>query len=456
MKILIAFFSRTGRTETLMKQIRSIMETRGVSIEWEEIKTAGASSRFAELKKDLHNYPTVFIGLFKSAWRDRFTATYTQTEEDILPLRFPDVSRFDRIIIGGPKWARISYPVARYIRTVKGLAGREVGSVSTFGGPPLPVFELELIEQSMNRILAEAGASVIAHLGISSGYHELGLMPLFRLLSRIRFARPAGDFAIGSEYAGSLLGSFCDALEKQRPRLPKDEARYLEHTRLLDYDHPSIGILIAERRWKELQEFQRIGAVYDFVRNGILFGYNASDELTASRVLLDGYGQCNTKGTLLMSLLRACGIPCRIHGFTIDKSVQKGIITGAAWLMAPKNIIHSRVEVRYGEKWIILEGVILDDAFLESLQARFPGQKKFNGFGASTPDLSDLQVEWKGEDTFIQNMGINHDFGIYDSPDDFYSRHGSNLGGFKRWLYSHVVRFGMNRTVAKIRRHRPK
>ncbi len=160
MKILIAFFSRTGRTETLMKQIRSNMETRGVSIEWEEIKTAGASSRFAELKKDLHNYPTVFIGLFKSAWRDRFTATYTQTEEDILPLRFPDVSRFDRIIIGGPKWARISYPVARYIHTVKGLAGKEVGSVSTFGGPPLPVFELELIEQSMNRILAEAGASV--------------------------------------------------------------------------------------------------------------------------------------------------------------------------------------------------------------------------------------------------------------------------------------------------------
>ncbi len=133
-----------------------------------------------------------------------------------------------------------------------------------------------------------------------------------------------------------------------------------------------------------------------------------------------------------MSLMRACGIPCRIHGFTIDKSVQKGIITGAAWLMAPKNIIHSWVEVRYGEKWIILEGVILDGAFLESLQARFSGQKIFNGFGVSTPNLSDLQVEWKGEDTFIQNMGIDHDFGIYDSPDDFYSRHGSNLGGFKR------------------------
>ena len=66
--------------------------------------------------------------------------------------------------IGGPKWARISYPVARYIHSVKGLKGKRVASVSTFGGPPLNVFELELIEMSMERSLTEAGASVISHL----------------------------------------------------------------------------------------------------------------------------------------------------------------------------------------------------------------------------------------------------------------------------------------------------
>ena len=48
----------------------------------------------------------------------------------------------------------------------------------------------------------------------------------------------------------------------------------------------------------------RIGAAYAFVRDEIAFGYNLADDLPASRVLEDGLGQCNTKGTLFMALLR--------------------------------------------------------------------------------------------------------------------------------------------------------
>ena len=48
-----------------------------------------------------------------------------------------------------------------------------------------------------------------------------------------------------------------------------------------------------------------------------------------------------------MSLLRAVGIPCRIHGFMIDKILQKGAITGMAYKLSPKEILHSWVEVFY-------------------------------------------------------------------------------------------------------------
>ncbi len=34
------------------------------------------------------------------------------------------------------------------------------------------------------------------------------------------------------------------------------------------------------------------------------------------------------ESTLLMALLRAVNIPNRLHGFTIDKALQKGAITG--------------------------------------------------------------------------------------------------------------------------------
>ena len=62
-----------------------------------------------------------------------------------------------------------------------------------------------------------------------------------------------------------------------------------------------------------------------------MFGYNIDDNISASKVLADGYGQCNTKGTLFMALLRACNIPCRVHGFTIDKKLQKGAMTGIVY-----------------------------------------------------------------------------------------------------------------------------
>ena len=92
--------------------------------------------------------------------------------------------------------------------------------------------------------------------------------------------------------------------------------QYLSQTPLLDFEATRIQRLIADRGWLSLSQTDRIGAAYDFVRSEILFGYNSDDALPASSVLADGYGQCNTKGTLLMALLRALGVPCRFHGFT--------------------------------------------------------------------------------------------------------------------------------------------
>ncbi|MBT9492165.1 MAG: transglutaminase domain-containing protein [Paucibacter sp.] len=103
--------------------------------------------------------------------------------------------------------------------------------------------------------------------------------------------------------------------------------------------------LIQGRGWQQLTEHERIAAAYAFVRDEVAFGYNRDDDLKGSEVLADGYGQCNTKCTLMMALLRALGIPCRFHGFTIDKQLKRGAITGLAYRLAPRNITHSWVEV---------------------------------------------------------------------------------------------------------------
>ncbi len=229
-------------------------------------------------------------------------------------------------------------------------------------------------------------------------------------------------------------------------------APLLRPTALLDFRTPAIENLVAEREWRLLPEYERIGAVYDFVRDEIAFGYNESDDLPASRVLAGGIGQCNTKGTLLMALLRAVGIPCRFHGFTIDKALQKGAIAGLAYRLAPASIIHSWVEVWFHDRWLNLEGFILDRRYLASLQSRFANhQGPFVGFGVATANLQNPPVAWRGSDTYIQRDGINHDFGVFESPDEFYAGHGVNLSGFRRWLFRTVVRRSMNANISRIR-----
>lgn len=115
--------------------------------------------------------------------------------------------------------------------------------------------------------------------------------------------------------------------------------------------------------------------------------------------------------------------------------------------------MHSWVEVLSEEKWINLEGFILDADYLDGVNALFPeATGAFCGYGISTPDIRNLELDWKGDHTYIQRTGINHDFGLFDSPDAFYAKHGSNLSGARRLLFEHIVRHGMNATVERIRR----
>lgn len=229
------------------------------------------------------------------------------------------------------------------------------------------------------------------------------------------------------------------------------EDRLLAATPILNFDHPSIVQLVNDRGWNDLAPHNRIGAVYDFVRNEIAFGYNRSDDISAADVLADGFGQCNTKGTLLMALLRAVDVRCRLHGFTIHKELQRGVVPELVYPLAPNEIVHSWVEVETGSGWVNLEGFILDSAFLSALQSTFSETTSLCGYGAGTDCLQAPPVEWTGGDTYIQETGIVQDFGTFDAPDDFYASHRQSFSLIKGLFYRHIVRRWMNARVSRIR-----
>ena len=221
---------------------------------------------------------------------------------------------------------------------------------------------------------------------------------------------------------------------------------------MLDFSTPNIQKLISNRHWKGVEVYNRIKQIYNFVRDEILFGYNVDDSIPASRVLAEGYRQCNTKGTLFMALLRGVDVPCRMHGFTIDKKLQKGTMTDIVYKKAPKNIFHSWVEVYLDGVWYELEAFILDKKYLSQIQNINSTRKgTFWGYGVAVKDLRKPVIDFSINNTYIQSEGINHDFGIYDCPDDLLQEHHQEISIFEAFLYRNLGRHLMNYNIKKIR-----
>ncbi len=155
---------------------------------------------------------------------------------------------------------------------------------------------------------------------------------------------------------------------------------YLEETKLLDFNNILIQQLITDNNWRNLDTRDQILNVYNYVRDEIKLGYNKKDEMKSSEVLKDHYGQCNTKGILLMSLLRALNIPCRLHGSYVDKKLQYGALKGLFYKLSPNEILHSWVEIFYNDEWLALEGVIVDKLYLNSVQNKVLCKGSYCGY----------------------------------------------------------------------------
>lgn len=232
----------------------------------------------------------------------------------------------------------------------------------------------------------------------------------------------------------------------------KNIPKYLQPTRLLDYNTKEIKELI-QKAFSDIGTSEKIEKIYYFVRDEIKFGYNESDDIPASQVLKDGYGQCNTKTTLFMALARAVGIPSRAHLFKINKKVQKGIFPTHIYERYMKEeLIHSWPEIYLKDRWIILEGIILDNEYLEQIKKKFRFKGQFEGYGISVLDLSSVNTNWSGKDTYIQKKSITKDEGMYASPDEYYQEYGTNMDKLEKFFFKCFVKPLVNKKVKNIRK----
>ena len=215
---LIVHYSRTGHTATLAQVLADDMRRRGYDVDTEAIRVERDWSLWLLPLPLLPLLPLLPIYLMSARFRRLWHRIYPQPEQAIRPLASPDVSAYDLVLLGTPKWLYLSFPVARWLKTASGLQGKQVAPFATFCGPPLKVFELEMLFEPLEIRIRERGAVVVDRLGISSNYHPyffFGEMEqLFRFISRSVFKRPLADFTLDGAIGKAEVQRFCDTVCK--------------------------------------------------------------------------------------------------------------------------------------------------------------------------------------------------------------------------------------------------
>jgi hypothetical protein len=215
-RALIVHYSRTGHTARLAQVLADEIRRRGYAVDTEAIRVARDWNKWLLPLPLLPLLPVLPLYLMSARFRRVWHRLYPQPEQAIRPLAFPDASTYDLVLLGTPKWLYFSFPVARWFKTASGLQGKRVAPFATFCGPPLKVFELEMLFDPLESRIHERGATVVDRLAVSSNSHPyffFGEMErLFRFISRKVFKRPLVDFTLDGEVGKAGVQRFCDAV----------------------------------------------------------------------------------------------------------------------------------------------------------------------------------------------------------------------------------------------------
>ncbi len=224
-------------------------------------------------------------------------------------------------------------------------------------------------------------------------------------------------------------------------------------TRLADHDHPLVSATARRLTYGRTTPREKLQALFDFVRDEVRFGYPKNGDIVrASETIRLGFGQCNTKATLLAALARAVGLETRMHFSTIDKSIQRGIFPRWLFKRMPAELSHSWVEVNVEGRWRRIDAFINDRDFYRAGRKALRERGWRTGFSISCekgePAL-ELDID---DERFVQMGAVTGDHGIYRDPADYYR--GPlylNRPGMLTLLLYRLVRGAANRKVARMR-----
>ena len=256
-------------------------------------------------------------------------------------------------------------------------------------------------------------------------------------------SQPGTDSSFGlSHPSTSYLGTLADLDESRR---------WLINTPLLMYDHPKVRLL--GKRLTQLKGTPREQALacFAYVR-ALPFGCIAdSTGTSAVGVLRAGRGDCHTKATLMVALLRSLGIASRMRFVTMKPDFLHGIAD-----LGGHPIEHAYTELLLDDEWLALDSYVVDPRLAAAARTRLKLEGRKLGYGMHR----DGTIHWDGRSSAFGQFALDdpdsmplHDWGAFDDPYQFYSsvayvRQRLSLAGRLKWMVG--ARF-VNRRVNALR-----
>lgn len=253
-------------------------------------------------------------------------------------------------------------------------------------------------------------------------------------------ARERGGF--DSQPASSFLNSDHDAGDTQR---------WLSDTPLLQLGHLKVRLLATRLTQLKHTPRQKALSCFAYVR-GLPFGcVTDSTGTTASEVMKNAKGDCHTKGTLLVALLRASGVPARLRFVTLKSDFLYGIMD-----LRGQPVEHAIAEVWVEDRWVAIDSYVPDNKLALAARVRLGRESLKLGYGMHILG----NVTWDGISHSFAQFALSdkaslplHDWGAFDDPHQFYSsvsyvRNRLNWSNRAKWAVGAAL---VNRRVNALR-----
>ncbi len=194
---------------------------------------------------------------------------------------------------------------------------------------------------------------------------------------------------------------------------------------MLDLDDSKLRIQAMRITQLASTDVHKAVLVHDYIK-ALPFGCIALNGHQGAAVVLKSQrGDCHTKGTLFVALLRSSGIPARLRFVSLQGAFLRGIVD-----LGNTNITHAIGEAYLNERWVQADSYVADDALEASALGRLKQEGRVLGYGIHAhgrrywSGLDDAHGQYAAEDPSSLPL---IDFGVAHDPECFYANQPSLL-----------------------------